>query len=71
MDHLAKFAQDCLRIAAQTPVDDTDPSMGFVSVRIGIDCGPVSATVVGTVNPHYTLLVRTRVFVHATYDIYN
>jgi len=52
---IAKFALDIKEVAAQTLIDEDNPSLGPVQIRIGIHCGPVVGSVVGTKKPKYTL----------------
>lgn len=58
VDHckrIAEFAIDAIRVANQTLIDEEDPSMGFVNIRVGFHSGAVVSNVVGTRNPRYCL----------------
>lgn len=50
---IAEFAIDAIKAANETPVDEDDPSKGFVNIRVGFHSGPVVADVVGSRNPRY------------------
>ena len=39
---LALFAQDAIEAAQRTAVNEEDPTLGIVNIRIGIASGPVS-----------------------------
>ena len=45
--------------AARTVVDPENPARGFVSIRVGMHCGPATGTVIGSLRPKYTLLGDT------------
>lgn len=56
---IAEFAIDAMRAAAETPVVLDDPSLGFVQIRIGFHSGPLTARVVGTRTPKYSVFGDT------------
>ena len=56
---IAEFAVDAVAAAGDTLVDVDDPDRGFVQIRVGFHSGPVIANVVGSRNPHYTLIGDT------------
>jgi guanylate cyclase, other len=48
-----------VKAASETLIDEENASMGTVRIRVGFHCGPVVATVVGNVAPHFTLIGDT------------
>ena len=56
---LAHFAMQAVQATAGVLIDPDIPSKGHVQIRVGLACGPVTATVLGTRRPKYTLLGDT------------
>jgi class 3 adenylate cyclase len=55
-DHVkrvALFANDVIQAASETLIDEENPSMGYVHIRVGFHSGPVVSNVVGSLNPRY------------------
>ncbi|CAJ1954719.1 unnamed protein product [Cylindrotheca closterium] len=55
-DHVkrvALFANDAIQAASETLIDEDDPSLGYVHIRVGFHSGPVVSNVVGSLNPRY------------------
>ena len=51
---LARFAMQIMHAANNTPIDTDDPSQ-TLTIRVGINVGPVVASVAGSRNPRYCL----------------
>lgn len=61
---VALFAIDCIQASKDTPIllperDEECLNLGPVQIRVGIHCGPVIASVVGSSLPKYTVLGDT------------
>jgi cysteine-rich repeat protein len=52
---MANFAKAAVEEARQTLVDENDLSKGHIKIRVGLNCGPIVANVVGTRNKRYCL----------------
>jgi len=52
---MANFAKAAVEEARKTLVDENDLSRGHIKIRVGLNCGPIVANVVGTRNKRYCL----------------
>ncbi|KAG2494760.1 hypothetical protein HYH03_007005 [Edaphochlamys debaryana] len=52
---LAQFALEAVAAANSLPVHRDKPELGNIHIRVGLHCGPVVASVVGTLNRRYGL----------------
>ncbi|CAJ1963239.1 unnamed protein product [Cylindrotheca closterium] len=56
---IALFATGICKAASETLIDEDDPSVGYLKIRVGFHCGPVVSNVVGSLNPRYGLFGDT------------
>ena len=57
---LARFAIDAMKAARGTLIDEEHPDLfGSVPIRVGMHCGPVAGSVIGSQNLKYTLIGDT------------
>jgi len=57
-DHVkrvAEFSLDAIDLAGKTLIDEEEPELGYVEIRIGFHTGPVLSNVIGTSQPRYGL----------------
>jgi Adenylate and Guanylate cyclase catalytic domain len=59
VERIAKFSLGAIKAANETLIDEEDPSMGTIQIRVGFHCGPVVATVIGNVAPRFSLIGDT------------
>ena len=57
--HAARFASAAVQAAGRTRVSLANPNLGYVQIRVGLHCGPVTGSVIGSLRPKYTLLGDT------------
>jgi class 3 adenylate cyclase len=53
VNRVAMFAMDAIQAASGTLIDEEDPSMGYVHIRVGFHSGPVVSNVVGSLNKRF------------------
>ena len=53
---VAQFALEAIRIIGQLPIDPNVPTSNYMRLRVGMHCGPVIATVLGSNAPRFCLL---------------
>ena len=56
---MAQFAVQALQLASATLIDEDNPSLGTVKLRIGIHSGPVVTNVCGTRNQRFSVIGDT------------
>eukprot|EP01139_Manchomonas_bermudensis_P005340 Amastigsp_a174979_86.p2 type:complete len:284 gc:universal Amastigsp_a174979_86:1-852(+) len=56
---LARMALDMIAAAAATRVDESNPRSPFLQIRVGIDTGPVAASITGTTDCKLTFIGDT------------
>jgi len=56
---MAFFVLDAVEAAGSILVDNDNPALGYVSLRVGMHSGPVVAHVVGTRTPRYSIIGDT------------
>jgi len=56
---IAQFSIEVTKAASLTLVDEEDPSLGYVEVRVGFHSGPCTAAVVGTRRPKFSVFGDT------------
>lgn len=57
--NIAEFAVDAVEAASKTLIDEDDPKMGCIKIRVGFHSGPVVSNVIGSLNPRYSLVGDT------------
>ena len=46
-------AKEAVKAASETLIDEDDPCLGYLKIRVGFHSGPVVSNVVGNLNPRY------------------
>jgi class 3 adenylate cyclase len=58
-DLMAQFSLEVINAAKTTLIDEENPDLGVVKIRVGFHSGPLVADVVGTRNPKFCILGDT------------
>lgn len=53
---MARFSLDTIAAANETLIDEENPELGPLVIRVGFHSGPLVAHVVGSRTPHFTIL---------------
>lgn len=53
--NIAEFALAAIDAAAKTLIDEDDPRLGTIQIRVGLHSGSVVSNVIGSLNPRYGL----------------
>ena len=56
---IAEFAVDAVAAAGNVTIDEDEPDLGFVHIRVGFHSGNVVSNVIGSLNPRYGLFGDT------------
>jgi len=56
---VAEYAQDAVRAASEILIDEDNPSLGYVQIRVGFNSGPVVSNAIGSLNPRYGIFGDT------------
>lgn len=59
MKDIARFAIDIISEAGKIIIDEENPQLGFVKIRVGFHSGSVVSNVIGSLNPRYGLFGDT------------
>jgi len=56
---IANFSRNTIDAALTTLIDEENPELGYVRIRVGFHSGPVVSNVVGSRNPKFTIIGDT------------